>query len=100
MVAVANVKDLAQEARGHMTVPSETPEVEKCNLKKEKLIRHHYFTQSRHPRSKNVKMVDAVKLFMGIKLPAKFLQILSEENFLDAPRANIWIIEYKKFLAL
>ena len=55
-----------------MTLPSENAEVEKCNLKKEKLIKHFYFKKHRSRLSKKVLMVEGVKMFMGIKMPPNF----------------------------
>ena len=47
-----------------------------------------------------MNMKEAVQAFLSVKMPPRFSEILQEENFICPRKANRWIIEYKKFLAM
>lgn len=82
-----------------MTPPVDETPLPTLQLKKEKLIVHEWFKNKKRPNL-TMNMKQAVQAFMTVKMPPRFSEILQEENFLCPRRANRWILEYKKFLAL
>lgn len=93
------IKNVATNARALLTTPADSTPIETINLAKQRNIVHSYFTELRR-NTRPLKLTQAVTQFQSVKMPANFLKILAAENLICEHRANRWVVEYKKFLAL